>query len=494
VEPPDGSRPLAADLLEVTAPPDERLLRFLFRKVRGRVRSVQIIIELITNQWNAVLVEDGEEWIRHILWTRQSGSRDLSVGQAYRPPERPERRGVEEALTEAEWEQVVVGSDVEQARTALLETVAFTSPLNLPALLVGESPAGGRGTVPDPEASKGPLEGYPLWLRLRSLEAVQPCVIETTRGYQPYIFDIKGFKSARYPTILDAFDAASRESDGQPSQDRGILAHLERALFQARGRVRGIEREMGEASDAEAFREKANLLLARLGELKRGVAEVTLTGFQGESVTLHLDPTLSPHENAEALYQEAARRERAQKKLPSLLKVARNRVEELTELQGRIRAGELLPEEAKALLSLEPQREKGPVRGSEIRLPYKRYRSSGGLEIRVGRGSSENDALTFRHARPEDVWLHAREASGAHVVLRWTDEDAPPSKDLSEAAILAALHSRARHAGIVPVDWTRRKHVRKPRRTPPGTVRLEKSATIFVEPDPGLPDRLAWGD
>jgi predicted ribosome quality control (RQC) complex YloA/Tae2 family protein len=115
------------------------------------------------------------------------------------------------------------------------------------------------------------------------------------------------------------------------------------------------------------------------------------------------------------------------------------------------------------------------------------------LEIRVGRGAHRNDDLTFHHSLPDDVWLHARHASGAHVVLRWSRKEKPPARDLEEAAILAALHSRARGSGTVPVDWTRRKHVRKPRKAPAGTVILDRVKTLFVEPDPELPDRLREG-
>jgi predicted ribosome quality control (RQC) complex YloA/Tae2 family protein len=112
----------------------------------------------------------------------------------------------------------------------------------------------------------------------------------------------------------------------------------------------------------------------------------------------------------------------------------------------------------------------------------------------VGRGSGDNDALTFRHARPDDVWLHAREASGAHVILRWAEEGAPPARDLAEAAVLAALNSRARSAKVVPVDWTRRKYLRKPKKAPPGTVVPDRTRTLFVQPDPALLERLAWED
>ena len=87
--------------------------------------------------------------------------------------------------------------------------------------------------------------------------------------------------------------------------------------------------------------------------------------------------------------------------------------------------------------------------------------------------------------------MHARDVGGAHVVLRWTDRDAnPPASDLREAAVLAALHSRARTSGTVPVDWTRRKYVRKPRKAKPGLVHIERAKTIFVQPSPDLERRL----
>jgi predicted ribosome quality control (RQC) complex YloA/Tae2 family protein len=124
-------------------------------------------------------------------------------------------------------------------------------------------------------------------------------------------------------------------------------------------------------------------------------------------------------------------------------------------------------------------------------LPYREYRTSGGLEIRVGRGSRANDELTFRRSRPTDVWLHARDVAGAHVILRWERPDEnPPAAAIAEAAVLAALFSRARTSGTVAVDWTRRKYVRKPRKSAPGLVIPERVRTVFVEPDPALERQL----
>lgn len=122
--------------------------------------------------------------------------------------------------------------------------------------------------------------------------------------------------------------------------------------------------------------------------------------------------------------------------------------------------------------------------------PFRTYRSSGGLEIWVGRGAASNDMLTFHEASPRDVWLHARDTAGAHVVLRWSREEAPPSRDLEEAAVLAAWHSKSRGSGLVPVDWTRRKYVRKAKGGAPGQVLVQRAETVFVAPDERVERRL----
>jgi hypothetical protein len=170
---------------------------------------------------------------------------------------------------------------------------------------------------------------------------------------------------------------------------------------------------------------------------------------------------------------------------------ARAEAEALERLLARARLGEATAEEVRNAVPALPA---GGVRGGRSdagpALPYRRYRSSGGLEIRVGRGARYNDELTFHHAAPDDVWLHARHAAGAHVVLRWPGPGNPPHRDLEEAAVLAAIHSRARTSGSAPVDWTLRKYVRKPRGAAPGAVLPQRVRTIFVEPDPALADRL----
>jgi predicted ribosome quality control (RQC) complex YloA/Tae2 family protein len=127
---------------------------------------------------------------------------------------------------------------------------------------------------------------------------------------------------------------------------------------------------------------------------------------------------------------------------------------------------------------------------AHVSRPFRTYLSSGGLEIWVGRGAASNDELTFHESSPRDVWLHARDTAGAHVVLRWPRDEPPPARDLEEAAVLAAWHSKSRGAALVPVDWTRRKYVRKARGGPPGQVLVQRAETVFVAPDERVERRL----
>jgi predicted ribosome quality control (RQC) complex YloA/Tae2 family protein len=107
-----------------------------------------------------------------------------------------------------------------------------------------------------------------------------------------------------------------------------------------------------------------------------------------------------------------------------------------------------------------------------------------GWEILYGENATSNDYLTTRVARPDDLWLHVRAAASAHVVIRTGGRaDRVPPRVLEQAARAAAAHSESKHAGLVPVDYVLRKHVRKPRRSAPGLVTYQNEKTLFISPE-----------
>ncbi|NIP79188.1 MAG: DUF814 domain-containing protein, partial [Gemmatimonadetes bacterium] len=351
----------------------------------------------------------------------------------------------------------------------------------------GEPERAGTGTD-GAVGHAGPLEA--AWERYRALAsrpAPQPQVL-ARRGGTPYPLPLSGVESTPVLSLLAAFETVSERGPGTLAPE--VRAALEERLERVSRRAERLHDEAEAApAAAERLRHRANVLMARLGEVERGARSVELADFEGGTLTLELDPSLSPAENAERLYDRAKKRERAARRLPARVREAiaeRNRLERLLE---SLDAGEADPETVARWLS-EVRPDDGGGSEAEVRLPYRRFRSSGGLEIRVGRSGRANDDLTFHHSAPDDIWLHARDAAGAHVILRWTGDQNPPQRDLLEAAVLAAVSSKARTSGTVPVDWTRRKYVRKPRKAPPGAVIPERVSTVFVEPDAAVEERL----
>lgn len=132
---------------------------------------------------------------------------------------------------------------------------------------------------------------------------------------------------------------------------------------------------------------------------------------------------------------------------------------------------------------------KGNVQAKEKRAGTKsggnfgrRFKSSDGYEIIVGRNDRDNDALTFRVARPNDIWLHAADYPGSHAIIRNPKRDAPPHRTITEAAELAAFYSQAKRQNKAAVHYALKKFVSKPPRSRPGLVRLSSFKTILVEP------------
>lgn len=231
-----------------------------------------------------------------------------------------------------------------------------------------------------------------------------------------------------------------------------------------------MQRELERAREAPRVRALADALMA-LGDDAPVPQRVQLPDGTWMPVPAPDEARETPVSIAARLYKDARAMERALEQLP-----------------GRIAAVLATPEEGAA--RRRPPAKRLAPKDEGKRLPYKSYRSSGGIEILVGRGARSNDELTYEIAKADEVWLHARDVTGAHVVMRWTQEGPPPTKDLHEAAALAAWHSRARGSVVVPVDWTRRRHVRRAKGGPPGRALVERVKTVMARPSAELERRL----
>jgi predicted ribosome quality control (RQC) complex YloA/Tae2 family protein len=117
------------------------------------------------------------------------------------------------------------------------------------------------------------------------------------------------------------------------------------------------------------------------------------------------------------------------------------------------------------------------------RLPYREYTLTTGVRIFVGRGGADNDHTTFGFARPYELWFHAQQCPGSHVVMKFPNKSFEPSKlEIEEAAAFTAYFSKARKDSLVPVIYTQRRYVRKPRKAGPGLVTVEREKSVMVPP------------
>jgi predicted ribosome quality control (RQC) complex YloA/Tae2 family protein len=248
---------------------------------------------------------------------------------------------------------------------------------------------------------------------------------------------------------------------------------------------------------AEEDRRRADLLKANLRLVRRGAREVTVTEWTEDGpreVRLAIDPSLTPQANMERTYRRyrrivdsaarvAARTDEVRRREASLRAL-------LAELEGAPLAALARIEKEARRLGAGPRREIQPRRRDQPLPPYRTFRSVAGVTILVGRGAEQNDALTVRVARGNDLWLHARGRAGAHVVARLEKGKSPDQETLLDAAHLAAHFSDARGEAQAEVAYTRAKHVRKPRGAAPGAVTYSQERVILLRVESARIERL----
>ena len=335
------------------------------------------------------------------------------------------------------------------------------------------------------------------------------------------------------PTLSDALERLARHLAGHQGLAAGLGAFrrlLHRLEARLNSRRTKLQVEAEGFARADAYQRMGEVLVANQGAVPRGATEVTLPDHAGElgaRLTIPLDPALTAAANAERLFRLARRGRRGTARVASRLaetEAALHQVETFTTRAAEVhdanalaglqrdlqRAPRLLaPNDRRALDSLPaapapaiprrpaptPTAPRAVAKRRDGGPEPRRFVSSEGLPILVGRDNEGNDHLTLHLARSEDLWLHAEGFPGSHVVVRLQGRTGGiPRQTLVEAAKLAAYYSQARAHGKVTVSYTLKKYVRKPRKSPPGLVTITNEKSIVVTPDKSLIAKLAGGN
>jgi predicted ribosome quality control (RQC) complex YloA/Tae2 family protein len=366
------------------------------------------------------------------------------------------------------------------------------SPTQLESWLSDGTPSGvlarridgiGRQTAADlvSEATGDDL-ALELSLRLKSLltyvKAPQASITEDESRATFYPLPAPAIKTSDYQQALDRVVFHVRE-ENLPPQDE-LLRDLKRAV---RTREKTIEKLLDwleNSSQADAWQAQADLLMIFQSKIPRGQASVVLTDpTNGSEVTLALDPSLSAIDNAQALYRKAKRIRRGHPHVHSRLKRLRK---ELVLLQKALETHQNEQAVDSATLELLPKRKKQTPPPKKA-VPFRQF-EVGGFHIWMGKSARQNDVL-LRAASPNDLWMHAKNYAGSHVVVRARGQERIPDTVIQAAARLAALHSKARSERRVEVTMTQVKRVRKPKGAPAGLVSVRDTDTLTVELEEG---------
>ncbi|MDR1001370.1 MAG: NFACT family protein [Clostridiales bacterium] len=271
---------------------------------------------------------------------------------------------------------------------------------------------------------------------------------------------------------------------------RLIKTNLERCAKKADKHAR----EMRDAEQRDQFRAMGDLITANMYDIKKGMTTFNASDYvnPGAIVEIELDAELSPAENAQRYFTKYVKAKRAHAALTEQIKQNEVDMDYLYSVQNALdnaeseaEIEEIRDELVESGYSRSKQHAKGKnagrmARGSSKTKPLQ-YTSADGFVIIVGKNNRQNDEITLRLAEPNDLWLHTKGVPGSHVIIR-ADGRSVSDAAIDQAAGIAAYYSKARESSLVPVDYTLKRHVKKPNGAKPGMVIYVKNKTAYVNP------------
>lgn len=463
----------------------ERVARLEFaarEEARGDEVARTLVVELLPSSRNLILL-DGEDRILGDLQGRRRRGEIL----IYPQPERPDALTLPGTLLVRALDLADPASPLGRAipRACFGIGGGYARDIAEAAGLEADAPL---GNGPAREALAASWNAF--WLRLQE-GPLRPA--RSGDRLRPFADDGEAFRSVG-AMLEEAFGSGAEEA-GLERERAAMQGLVEKARERAARRLRAQQADLEAAREADKWRHLGDLLTAHLHLVKPRAASVQVTDYErpGEPpVAIELDPDLPAAENAQRYYRRYKKARRAQEAIAEA--IARTRVDlEYVEGLGVAVATALSRDELKELaadLQAENPAEvartprKAKARGPAAR--PRRYESQG-WEILVGRNPRQNETLSMKLAKDQDLWLHARQIPGAHVIVRRRGGRGDlPNEVLLEAARLAARFSRGAADTHVAVDYTLARYVKKPPGTPAGYVIYSREKTVTVNPSGNL--------
>ncbi len=476
----------------------------------GRMAPKRLICEIMGRHSNILLLDSQDIIIDGIRRYTHAVSRHREVlpGRPYIAPPPQEKQNPLQ-LDEEEFYRVMLSRPLNKKVADIVQKdFEGLSPLMASEIIYRS------GMSPDtPLELCGEYELRSIWLNLRdimedvSAKQFRPSLV---LGGKNTPVEFAAFELTRFTgykmihgdmnRLVDEYFHRKQEEEMVEREKQSLLSVVRKEMSRLEKKLSLQLESISDAEGGDRHRIAGDLITANIYRLKKGDRDVQLENYYEPdcpAINISLDPRLTPSENAQLHYKkynkakstlEAARRQaEMSEKETNYLSGVENAINmaETPEETAQIR--QELAGQGYIKLNVQPGVKKSKER--EIPRPLA-FVSTSGTTILVGKNNRQNDYLTIKLARENDIWLHTKDIPGSHVIIKSSEKE-PDQTTLREAASLAAYYSKARNSGRVPVDYTLRKYVSKPNGAKPGYVIYTNQKTLFVDPVEELVERLA---
>ena len=306
----------------------------------------------------------------------------------------------------------------------------------------------------------------------------------TEKSFSALLFSDSKTQMSTLSELLDTFYKDKAERDRVNQQASELIRRVENELEKNRKKLGKQEEELLATENAEEFRQKGELLTTFLHQVPNDQEQVELDNYYtGEKISISLDKALTPNQNAQRYFKRYQKLKEAVKHLTSLIEETRATILYLESVETALAQASLteIAEIREELIQTGFIRRRQREKIQKRQKPEKYLATDGQTIILVGRNNLQNDELTFKMAKKDELWFHAKDIPGSHVVI--TGNLQPSDEVKTDAAELAAYFSKARLSNLVQVDMIETRKLNKPTGGKPGFVTYSGQKTLRVTPD-----------
>ena len=457
----------------------------------SKIITKKLICELTGKNSNLILTQDGViiDSLKHI-GAAQSSYRTILPGKEYVAP--PPQAGLN-LLTADPAEIVSTANSLPSATFAKAFVSATTG--------VGKATATELLAAADilPQTVRlEPAEEHALTQCITELqqrlngEALQPVYALVGRTNQvktilalPPLVNNSELSVREFGDINSAINFAMSLAPIQLPQHEQLQKLVTAEAAKLSRKLNALQEDLLHAEDAEGQRMLADTIMANLYQLHKGQSSAELINiYDGNTVTIKLNPILSPSDNAQAYYKKYNKYKRAQSELRQQIEATESMLTYLASLDASLLTATTkneIEEIRQEMVTAGLIREIGKKKKTALQKSQPLHlKLREGVDLYIGKNNKQNDYVTFTVGGPRDLWLHTKDIPGSHVIMKATS---PTAEDIALAVELAAYFSKARSGSNVPVDCVERRYVKKPAGAKPGFVIFTNQRTYYATPN-----------